>query len=211
MPLVLEPLDDCWVNDSADNENANMDGYGLGIGRWVDLNRSLLKFSLVGLGISEEDIVGAELRLHGRVIKSPAKVEVLWTTNGFNEGTVTWNTQPPPTVFANEGTDVMGSTTSIPTEHAWYTVPLNAAFVRHRLGQNFMMILRGFEGAGDSYCNAESKESDEGIYPPELVIYLTGEEPNGPPDGEPSVSKKMLAIFAGLFTAFGAIVYVSRK
>jgi len=170
--VELTPIDDCWVHEGMPDTNYNKKG--LGIGRWVDLNRSLVMFLLEGLPISKDEVAKAELWLYGKAIHYPCIVEAHYSNWGWTEETVTWNTQPSLIThhWDDKATSLIGSTTDIPTDtEGWYVVPLELEFIRLRWGRKLSMTLKGYEGAEDSYCYAEDKEASKGAYAPRLRLY----------------------------------------
>ncbi|MBA7493299.1 hypothetical protein ES702_03857 [subsurface metagenome] len=176
--IELVAIEDGWVNDNPEKRDTNYNGKGLGIGRWVHLNRGLLKFDLDDVGVEEEALLSAELKLYGKALH-PCIVKAEYTANSFDEATVTWNNQPPPTILHPPDTSLMGSTTDIPSEEGWFTVPIDLLFVKHRWGRNFYVILKGYEMAEDSYCSAKDKEEEAGLYAPKLILHVSA--PPTPP------------------------------
>ena len=173
LPAELIAMGDCWVNDFPQNVDENLNGDGLGIGRWDALNRGLVKFELRDVGIEKEEVTAAELLLYGKALFTPLVVEAHYTATGWDEETVTWNNQPPPTIHHWEGgdTSLMGSTTDVPSvAEGWFSIPIDVEFVRHRWGQILSAILMGHEGAEDSYCFTSDREEAGGAYAPRLVL-----------------------------------------
>lgn len=172
MSIELTAIEDSWVNDRLENRDKNFNGVGLGIGRWVYLNRSFIKFDLRNIDIDPADIKAAELKLYGKALYTPLIVEAHYTGTSWSENTVTWNNQPPPTTHHwpdnPEGTSLVGSTTDVPTVLGWFSLPLEVEFLRHRWNQTLSMILKGYEGAENSYCYAEDREANAGIYAPSI-------------------------------------------
>lgn len=170
MSVELTAMADSWVNDRLENRDKNFNGRGLGIGRWTWLNRSFVKFDLRDVPVDPEEISAAELRLYGRALFTPLVVEAHYTATGWGETTVTWNNQPPPTTHHWPGgdTSLVGKTTNVPTVVGWFSLPMEIEFLRHRWGKTLSMILKGYEGAVDSYCYAEDREASAGAYAPAI-------------------------------------------
>ncbi len=167
---TLTAYKDCWVNSNKPDINRNKDG--IGIGRLFYLNRALVGFDLDGLDINEEDVKSAEIRLYGKALRTPLIVEAHYTHTSWGETTITWNNQPPPTTYHWDGgnTSLMGSTTNVPSAaEGWFSIPIEIAFIKNRWGRKLWAILKGYEGASDSYCYTEDREA--GAYAPQLVLY----------------------------------------
>jgi len=178
--IELTAIADCWVNSN--NPDKNLNKNGLGVGRWIYLNRSLLAFDLRNILVDPAEISAAELRLYGKVLYTPLIVEAHYTATSWSETTVTWNNQPPPTKYHSpshpEGTSFMGSTTEVPSgAEGWFSLPIDIEFIQLRWGQKLWAILKGYEGAVDSYCYAEDRE--EAAYAPRLILHT--EAPVGIP------------------------------
>ncbi len=164
---TLTAYKDCWVNSNQPDKNFNDRGFA--IGRWDYLNRAFVGFDLGGLDINEEDVVQAELRLYGKALYKPLIVEAHYTNSSWGETTITWNNQPPPTTLSGVGTSLMGSTTDVPSAaEGWFSIPLEVAFIKHRWGRKLWAILKGYEGASNSYCYTYDREL--GAYAPQLIL-----------------------------------------
>lgn len=181
--VELVVIEDGWVSEAKPGTNYNRKG--LGIGCWKYLNRSMLKFDL-DIDVDPEEISSVELLLFGGkptdLKDVPAICEVHYTINPWHEEDVTWNNQPPPTSYEDLGS-LMGSTTETPRDEAWFSIPLNIEFVKHRLGRRLNMILKGQEGTEDSYFYAKDKEGEQGAYAAKIIIQIGPPTPP-PPDEE---------------------------
>ena len=173
---TIMALADCWANSLLGNVDSNLNAKDLGMGMWASgLNRSFLIFNLLGLSLDPNKLTNVELKLYGSRIHSTAKVRAYFTANVFNETTLTWRNQPPPTILNWNGSgSLMGETGDIPDEASCYTVPINPVFVKVRWSQYFIAILQGTEEP-ESYCWAYDKEAGV-AYAPQLVL-TTGEVP----------------------------------
>jgi len=148
------------------------------MGMWGGgLNRSFLMFKLLGASLDLNKLTKAELKLYGKRIHLTAKVHAHFMTDGFGETTLTWRNQPPPaTLDWNGSGSLMGETSNIPDVAAWFTIPINPAFVKARINHAyFYAILQGTEEP-ESYCYASDKEEAGGAYAPRLVLTV-GEAP----------------------------------
>ena len=178
MSVELVAVEDCWVNDFPENRDRNLDKMGLGIGRWEALNRSYVKFDLSEVPFAREAVKYAELRLYGRALIKPCIVEAVHTWPSWREETLTWNTQPG--TLKVDGKLVMGSTTDIPEEEGWFSVPIDLDFIYARWGRKLSIMLLGYEEPRDSYCYAYDKEEAGGAYAPRLIISTAPPKPPAP-------------------------------
>ena len=203
MEVEVLPTDDCWINNAPENRDHNFNRKGLAIGRWEDLNRSLLKFKLKGLDIDKDDVKYAELRLYGKALFTPCIARAIQVRSDWNEESVTWNTQP--SIFKCDKRYLMGETTDIPTELNWFSIPIDVFFIKCRWGRNLSIRLQGYEEAEDSYFYASDKEEKKGKYAPRLI--LSTEAPKPPPPEKPAVDWRMLLLPAGV----AAVIAISKK
>jgi hypothetical protein len=203
----IVPLADCWANNFPENIDVNFNAQGLGMGMWANgLNRSFLIFNLLGLSLDPNKLTKAELKLYGSRIHSTAKVRAYFTANSFNETTLTWRNQPPPTILNWNGSgSLMGETSEIPDSASWYTVPIDPVFVKARWSQYFLVILQGTEEP-ESYCWAYDKEAGE-AYAPKLVLTTAEAPPPPPPAGD---LKKIIVTTVIPIIAGGLLIKVAR-
>lgn len=204
---TIAALADCWANSFPNNVDSNLNAQGLGMGMWAGgLNRSFLMFYLHELSSDPDKLTKVELKLYGKRIHSTAKVYAYCTANSFDETTLTWNNQPPPSTYHWDGSgNLMGETGDIPDSEAWYTIPINPVFVKGRWNQGFLVILQGTEEL-EGYCYASDKEEAGGAYTPKLVL-TTGE---APPREVPATLGKVGAVVASL-SLVGMILDSARR
>ena len=175
---TLVPFSDCWV--CSGQPDVNLNGDGIGVGRWVYLNRSFLRFA-----IPKGTYSRAILHLYGGAVKTPARCEIYYTMHGFTETGLTWNNQPAPTtVDGNPGP--WGILDPVPPGAGWFSVEIAPFIVNHRAGTNLNLILKGNEGAADSYFYAEDREAGSAYAPllflteAQLTATLTAQPTSGP-------------------------------
>ncbi len=167
----LIPIGDAYICDCLpDDTNPNGGPTHLYQGQYgTCFDRTLIQWDLSEIG-NEQTIVTAEIRLwcfsvFGTPTGNPAYYRI---TGSWNEGTVTYNTEPEYT------TDGM-VTTGWPTSGTWHIVDITDFVNGWYIGtyDNYGVYCHSIDTTGTGGAGYYSKDSDDSQYWPVLYVHYT--------------------------------------